>query len=253
MNTTTKAARARLRSAYPAWTLPVPDPRDVMALAMLERILAAPASDGPARHRRPTRRRLVLAGVVAVTAATGLTVGVVAMPWSGGHPAAAAYAVTKHVDGSVSVTVRWDELRDPAALNAELARQRARTVVMPRSAEGQFTIGFATDPAYSGPVRINFEEHPELRDPTKFKAYLDALSPWIDYVAGSGDGAVVTIHPDKIPADDTLLIPYEFVPSHPTQASRTALGFTSMLVPEVPACVPSDADSVYTRTGVEVR
>jgi hypothetical protein len=253
MNTTTNAARARLHSADPASTLPVPDPRDVTAQAMLERILAAPASGAPARHGRPRKCRLVMAGVVAVTAAAALAVGVVAMPWSRGHPAAAAYAVAKHADGSVSVTVHWDELLDPAALNAELARRGARTVVMPRSAEGQCTTGFATEPAHSDPVPIDFVEHPELRDPTRFKAYLDALSPWIDYVAGSGDGAVFTIHPDKIPAGDTLLIPYEFVPSHPTQASRTPLGFTSMLVPEVPACVPSDADSVYTRTGVQVR
>jgi hypothetical protein len=72
-------------------------------------------------------------------------------------------------------------------------------------------------------------------------------------VAGSEDGAVFTIRPDKIPAGDTLLIPYEFVPSQPAQPGRTALGLTSMLVPEVPACVPSNADSVYTPSGVEVR
>ena len=251
MNTTSSTALARLRSADPLASRAVPDPQDVAARAMLEQILAE--RPGVAPGGRGSHRRLVMAGVVATTAAAAVSMGVVTTPWSHGRPAAAAYAVTEHGDGAVSVTVHWNELRDPAELNAELARLGARTVVMLRSADGQCRTGFATDPAHSGVMHIDLDEHPELRDPVKLLDYLRARSPWIDHVDGLEAGAVFTIHPDRIPADDTLLIPYEFAPSHPAQPGRAALGFTSMLVREVPACVPSNADSVYTPSGVEVR
>jgi hypothetical protein len=78
--------------------------------------------------------------------------------------------------------------------------------------------------------------------------------PWIDQTAGSVDGAVFTIHPDKIPAGDTLLIPYEFAPTLPARpGGPDSLVTTSMLVRNVPGCVPSAADSVYTPAGIEVR
>lgn len=251
MNTSPSAALARLRSADPMSSLPVPDAQDVAARAMLEQILAERPTDAPGRSR--TQRRLVMAGVVATTAVAVVAVGAVATPWSHGRPAAAAYAVTEEGDGAVSVTVDWNELRDPAALNAELASLDARTVVMLRSADGQCRTGFATDPAHSPVLRIDVSAHPELRDSAKFREYTQARMPWLDHIVGSEDGVVFTIHPDKIPAGDTLLIPYEFDPTQPPNPNQPVVGFTSMLVRDVPACMPSNADVVYTPDGVEVR
>jgi hypothetical protein len=251
MTSSPSAALARLRAADPVSSLPVPDPHDAAARAVLEEILAGRPTDAPDRPR--TQRRLVMAGVVATTAVAVIAVGVVATPWSHGRPAAAAYAVTKEGDGAVSVTVHWNELRDPAALNAELASLGARTVVMLRSANGRCRIGFATDPAHSPVLRIDFTAHPELRDPAKFRDYMQAQMPWLDHVFGSENGAVFTIHPDEIPAGDTLLIPYEFEPSQPPNPDQPVLGVRSMLVRDVPACVPSNADVVYTSDGVAVR
>jgi hypothetical protein len=248
MNTTPDAVRARLRSADPASSLPAPNPQDVAARAMLDQIFAERPIVAP--HRRPRQRRLAMAGVVAATAAAAVSVGVVVTPWSHGRPAASAYAVTEPGDGAVSVTVHWNELRDPAALNAELASLGARTVVMRQSADGECRTGFATDPAHSF-VRIAIEDHPELRDPAKLREYMYAQMPWLEHETDLQDGAVFTIHPDKIPAGDTLLVPYQFEPSQP--ADRPDLGFQFLLVPEVPACVPSTADSIRTISGIQVR
>lgn len=248
MNTTPHAARARLRSADPAARLPASDPQDVAARAMLDQILAERPIVAP--HRRPPRRRLAMAGVLAATAAVAVSAGVVVTPWSHGRPAAAAYAVTEQGDDAVSVTVHWNELRDPAALNAELARLGARTVVILRSADGRCRTGFATDPAHSF-GRVAVEDHPELRDPVKLAEYLRTQMPWLGHETELRDGAVFTIHPDKIPAGDTLLIPYELEPTQPPD--RSDVGFQALLAPDVPACVPSAADSIYTSTGVVVR
>ena len=250
MKTTTGAALARLRCADPASGLPAVDALD--ARAMVERILAEPPAVAPGGGRTP--RRLVLGGVVAAATAAAVAAGVVATPWSNGRPAASAYAVTADGDGAVSVTVHWDELRDPAALNAELARSGARTVVMQRSADGRCRTGFATDPAHPDHLRVNLDEHPELRDPAKFREYALSQRPWIDQRSSSADGVAFTIRPDKIPAGDTLLIPYEFARTEPAPpGGADAALYGSLLVPDVPACVPSTGDAVYTPDGVGVR
>jgi len=251
MNTTTGAALARLRSADPVSVLPAAHPDDVTARAMLDQILTEPSA---LPRLRRTRRRLVLAGAVAVTAAAVVAAGVVATPWSNGRPASAAYAVTADGDGAVSVTVHWDQLRDPAALNAELARLGARTVVMPVSTDGTCRTGFATDPAHPLILRIKFDEHPELRDPARFREYMWSQMPWLDQTARWADGVAFTIRPDRIPAGDTLLIPYELVPTQPAQPAGVDGALRgSMLVQDVPACFPGPADAVYTTNGVEVR
>jgi hypothetical protein len=252
MNTTTGAALARLRSVDPVSGLPVPDAQDVTARAMLDQILAEPPGGTPG-HRR-TRRRLVMAGVVATTAAAVVAAGVVTTPWSHGRPASAAYAVTTDGDGAVSVTVYWDQLRDPAALNAELARLGARTVVMQRSTDGACRTGVATDPAHPPYLGIKFDEHPELRDPAKFRDYVWSQMPWIDQTYRWTDGVAFTIRPNRIPTGDTLLIPYEFARTEPAEPGGTdAALYGSMLVRDVPACFPGTADAVYTTNGVEVR
>jgi hypothetical protein len=251
MNTTTGAALARLRSADPGSGMRAADPDDATARAMLDQILAEAT---PVPGRRRTERRLVLAGAVAVTAAAVVAAGVVATPWSHGRPASAAYAVTADGDGAVSVTVHWDQLGDPAALNAELARLGARTVVMRVSADGACRTGFATDPAHPPYLRIKFDEHPELRDPARFREYEWSQTPWLDQTSRWADGVAFTIRPDRIPAGDTLLIPYELGPRQPAQpAGVDGAVRGSMLVQDVPACFPGPADAVYTTNGVEVR
>jgi hypothetical protein len=52
--------------------------------------------------------------------------GVISMPWCNGRVSSAAYAVTSNADGGVGVTVRWSQLRDPDALNAQLRRAGVR-------------------------------------------------------------------------------------------------------------------------------
>jgi hypothetical protein len=252
MNTTTSAALSRLRSADPGSSLPAPDPQDRAARAMLDQVLAD--RPGVAPGRRGGARRLVLAGAVAATVAAIAAVGVVATPWSHGRPAAAAYAVTADGDGAVSVTVRWDELRDPTALNAELARLGARTVVMPRSPDGRCRTGFATDPAHPVVLRINLDEHPELRDPAAFLAYTRSQQPWLDQTSRWAGGVAFTIRPDKIPAGDTLLIPYEFTTPEPVRPGGVdAALYGSVLVRDVPDCFPGSGDVVYTPDRVGVR
>ena len=250
MNLTIDNARSRLRAADPAATRDAADPNAADAQAMLTRILdSAEPAPAPVRRRSP-QRRLLLGGAVATAAAAATVIGVVSLPGSHTSPASAAYAVAKHADGSVSVSVHWDELHDPAALNAELQRVGARTVVIQRSAPGGCTTSFAIDPAHSGIARGKL---PDLRDPAARKAYFERVSPWVDPESSSTDGTVFTIHPDKIPAGDTLLAPYEFVPDASRHNSGEVLGLSWLLVPVVPQCVPADADSVLTPTEVRVR
>jgi hypothetical protein len=245
-------ARARLRAADPADPV---DPHDASARAMRERILTGAPELAPVRMRTrsPRRRRLVLAGSALAGVAATVTAGVVTTPWSHGHPANAAFAVTPKADGSISVVVRWRELRDPAALNAKLARLHARTVVIRRTASCHTDV--VVDPAHNGIVHVDLTRHSELRKPGALAAYARALQPWITYGAGGVRGGVFTIHPQKIPAGDTLLVPYEFVPTQLPSGSAglDALIYGGLLVPEVPPCVPTPEHSVYTEQGVRSR
>lgn len=101
-----------------------PSPHSPEARAMLARILGGRPK--PARSRRMTRRRLVLAGIPALAAAVVAVAVSVALP--GGHPAGrprggaraqlAAWTVTRQADGSIQVTFR--EMRDAAGLQRVL-------------------------------------------------------------------------------------------------------------------------------------
>jgi len=103
-------------------------------------------------------------------------------------------------------------------------------------------------------LRIKFDEHPELRDPARFREYAWSQMPWLDQTDQPADGVAFTIRPDRIPAGDTLLIPYELGASQPAQpAGVDGAVRGSMLVQDVPACFPGPADAVYTTNGVEVR
>lgn len=231
-------ARARLRAADPAEPHDPHDPLGAPAKAMFELIVAGTSEPVPVRMRSPRRRRLVPAGVAVAAVAAVATAGVVTTPGSHGRPASAAYAVDRRPDGSINVTVRWNQLRDPAALNAELARRHARTIVVRKSAGCHAAIEL--DPAHGGPIRVDTAEHPELRKPGGLEALLRALQPWITVGTDGLRGGVFTIHPGKIPAGDTLLIPYDFVSTRGAGGGvgPDALTFRGQLVRTVPPCVP---------------
>jgi hypothetical protein len=232
-------AFARLRGADPAFAAP---PSEVDP-AMLADVLRSPIGDSVPPRRRA---RLIALGGLAAAIAAGVAV-VVPTLWTNGQSASAAYAVSSTADGSLEVTVHWNELHDPAALNIELDRLGARTVVMVPSGPGQCTADVWADPAHST-LRIDFTAHPELNDPHKLREYLAALTPWIETGGVPGDGsdvAVFTIHPDAIPDGDQLLITAGF--------SDHDLAVRPLLVTVVPPCVPAVSDSVYTSTGIHPR
>jgi hypothetical protein len=109
----------RLRRADPAadWRV---DPGSAPARAMLTAILATPRDEPPRPRLRP--RRLAVAGAVGATAVAA------AVMWTGGGPNE-AYAVDAQPDGSVKLTVRWNELDDVDRLAATLRRAGIPTEV----------------------------------------------------------------------------------------------------------------------------
>ena len=243
MTTNLDTARARLRAADPAG-IPA-DPHDPTARAMFERIVTGSAEPVPVRTRSP-RRRLVLAGAGLAAVAAVAIAGVVTTPWSHGHPGSAAFAVTERPDGSIHLVIRWTQLRDPAALNRELDRLHARTVVIQQSATCQ--VEFPFDPAHPPYFRVDPSARPDLE---AIAAWMRSQRPWLTFV-GFPATADLVIHPSKFPADDTLLIPYEFAPAQPA-SSDPPVQAGIILVPGVPACVPTPENTVYTKTTVRSR
>ncbi len=134
----------RLRDADPA-AARVFDANSPQAQAMLTAILdthrdskAAERAVGPRRRSRP--QRLVLAGALAVLASA--TAALAPALHDGGPvgTTTAAYAVSVQADGSVHVTVEWDQLLDPAGLAAALRKAGVPTVV--RSAGRTTRLGY---------------------------------------------------------------------------------------------------------------
>jgi hypothetical protein len=258
MTTTLHAALARLRNADPAEVAPPDDPAtDPRARAMLTQVLQSAGGDSPARpdpaQRRP--RRLVLAGAVVTAVVATAVASVVPVPWSHGRAPAAAYAVTKHADGTVGVTIHWNQLRDPNGLNAQLRQAGVRAAVMLYAAPGQCRTPVALDPAHSV-FRLDLRRHPELRnDPKALAAYLQAQTPWVSHPAQPGDPddvAVLTIHPGAIPRGDQLLILPQWAPTKGARGNGP-VGFRALIVRELPRCVPAPEDSITTSNGIRPR
>ncbi|HZD69882.1 MAG TPA: hypothetical protein VFA45_13535, partial [Actinomycetes bacterium] len=111
-----ETALSRLRNADPAAATPLDaQGEDPHARAMLTEILHTSGDRAVAVPNRTRRRahRLALAGAVVAALALSAVAGVVSMPWSHGRVSSAAYAVTKHADGTVGVTIHWNQLRHP--------------------------------------------------------------------------------------------------------------------------------------------
>jgi len=159
-------------------------------LAELKNVVATRAAEGAVpetgRPGRRPRRTLVLAAAAVVTVAAAATAFFVARP-------TAAYAVDKHADGSIAVSFNANRLQDTRALNAELARAGARTVVIRMVPADRCTAPLDMDPMF-----------PYL-PPT---ATQDELDRWPVSFQIRDDGLVITIRPGKMPAGDTLAFGY---------------------------------------------
>lgn len=124
-----------LRAADPAadWRV---DPESPPAQVMLAGILATP-QDGNAERsglapqgRRDTTRQVWRRRIAfGAAAAMAVTLAVSTM-WSGGpNGAAAAYAVTAKPDGSVELTVQWEQLENVGGLATKLRQAGVPTEV----------------------------------------------------------------------------------------------------------------------------
>jgi hypothetical protein len=107
------------------------DPASPNARRMLDAILAAAA---PSSQRTSHNRRRVSAAVVSLAAAAVVAALVVVntdAPSTDSTQAlgAAGYRVTAQSDGTVQITVRWSEVRDPKALQRSLDQAQARTKI----------------------------------------------------------------------------------------------------------------------------
>lgn len=196
-------ALTRLRAADPALATH-PDAHDTEARAVLDHVLSTPSA--PAAPVR--RRRRVIIGVAGAAAAAATAAFFIASP-------AAAYTVDKRADGSVAVSFRPDQLRNPAKLNAELARAGARTVVIKMVPPEQCTAPLDIDPAY----RFTTTATPE--DLERFP---------VSY-ALTDESLVITIRPAKIPAGETLAFGFSI--------RNDRGGRTTMAVPAVVSTLPS--------------
>ncbi|GIH18861.1 hypothetical protein [Rugosimonospora africana] len=228
MNQLTDSALARLRAADPAPARP--DVQSPGARAMLDRVLSEKAVTENAVTEKVVTEKLVrppagfstagrrvaigAAGAAAIVAVSALAV---VAPWSPGQPAS-AYTVDKGPDGSVYVTVRLAQLKDPAKLNAELIRARANTLVMHMVPERRC----ATQPAIDAAFQLPSDATAEQRAAQKAKLPLT-------YELRGGEVSI-DIQPSRIPSGDTLVIGYEFL-SGPR-------GRTSLVRPVVVSAVP---------------
>ncbi len=200
---------------------------------------------------RPSRRgrQFVLGAGALATAAAVTIAGVITMPWSHGRQSAAAYAVEQKADGSLQVTVHFDDLRDPSALNRDLAQHNAHTVVMARSAPGACRSSILTDPQHRMILHGTSE--------AGLQAQRRAQAPWLTESEQPEPGdqrgtAIFTIHPELVPAGDQLLVMYTYLPTRQPNgtAGSDTLGFSSLPVLSLPGCVPAAEDQVLDgRTG----
>ena len=178
-------AMERLREADPVPDAGAFDSRAPQARALLDRIIAEP----PVAQRN--RRRLVL-GIAGAAVAAAVAAFFVVDP-------AAAYTVDKNADGSVAVTFRADRLKNPAKLNAELARAGARTVLIRMVPANRCSEQLDQDPAFP------FRSYATQEDLDRYPVSYQPLS----------DGVRITIRPEKMPAGDTLAFGF-FLGGHDT-------------------------------------
>jgi len=163
------------------------------------RALQRPAPTGR-RVRRPVWLATGAAGVVAAVTAAVMALG--------STPAYAAYSVTRHANGTVTVSVSRPS--GVAGANATLHAMRARVRVVP--------VGPGCPPIGSLP-RPRPAPHPSVSVKSG--------------VAKNGHRSVaVTLGKGGIPAGDTMILAFSGNPEH-----GTALGAGGIITGRVPRCV----------------
>jgi hypothetical protein len=163
------------------------------------------AAERPAPGRRRVRRPAWVAGS-AVGAAAAVTAAVMAL---GSAPASAAYAVTRHANGTVTVSVT--SASGVAGADAALHRMRARVVVV-RVRPGCRAIGSLPRPRPA--------PHPRLTVGSRVNGRNGHRS------------VTVTIGKGGIPRGDTMILAFTGSPR-----SGTALGAGGIITGRVPRCV----------------
>jgi hypothetical protein len=176
-----------LRSADPARDLHA-DPDGPAARDMVRAITALPRKSSDTRRHSPVRfRRIALGGALAGAAA--VTATVLTVP---GHTPA-AYGVTRRSDGSVSVVLHWNELRNPTKLQEALDRAGARTRILTAQTSG------------NGPDNI-----PACARPISGSPYSARAVQW-DFPDSAREVNGIVIRPDHFPADGTFVIEVGYV------------------------------------------
>jgi hypothetical protein len=167
-----------------------------------------PALEGSQLSPRTARRRAIprpaWLGAGAVGVASAATAAVVVL----GSPAYAAYAVTPHADGTVTVAVY--QASGVAGANARLHALGSRVVVVP---------------VRPGCPSISSLPHPT--PPVHLSVRTKAS-------AGTGGHRSISVRVRKpgIPAGDTLLLAFT-----PVSASGPSLGAGGLITGKVPSCV----------------
>jgi hypothetical protein len=179
-----------LRDADPARGLDT-DSSSPQAQALLARVLALPPQRPGAVHRLADHRsvrRIAIGGLLAGAAAT---VALAApLPWDdGAGTTGAAFAVTAEAGGAVRVSVHWEELSDPAALQTALDRAGARIKIRIETATGS---GLDTCPA-GRPV--------------------DYSDRAVQYLSPGSAGGGFLVRPKEFPPDATFVLTVTMAPA----------------------------------------
>ncbi len=200
-----------LRAADPAADVAA-DPHAPQAQALLMRIVAEPRT-----VTRRRRRRAVRLGFAAAVAGAAAAIALV-LPLTGGHGGGlttAAYAVTRHDDGSFRVVVHWAQLRDPAALQAALDRAGAPVRVL---------TGEELPAGSRGPV-------PACAEPTSGLPYSARAVQW-DFPDQASEVNGFVVRPAAFPRRGTLVIEVFFAPG----SSVPTGSLSYMVIGRVPTC-----------------
>lgn len=202
-----------LRAADPAADLHL-SATSPAAEAMLQQVLAAPRVE--ARHHP---RRRVAYGLVAAAAVTTGTAVLIGLPGSAPDANAAGYTVARQADGSVDVTIEFEEFRDPAALQRALREHGVRAVVL----SGDMT----HEPGTPIPPRPACAEY---RGMSWGDDGVTSNDPFERPIQGPGRTELV-LHPAALPADGTYVFE---VDNHEERALAVSLG---VALGPTPTCV----------------
>jgi hypothetical protein len=163
-------------------------------LGELKQVVAERAAEPAPPPRRRWGPRLALAGMTTAAVAAGLIIGVPILAGEDGPP---AYAIEKHPDGTISVTLEefFDQTEQLAAdLRAAGIRTEARVLPSDKVCAGRSTEGFYMSSPEMGPNMMHFPLPAGDRD-----------SDGVRMAVGL-HGSSFTLFPEEITADETLVI-----------------------------------------------